>query len=115
MNWRVEVTSQARADIKAVLRYTLDRFGPNQVRYYRVAIDDSLKHLETDPVSVPAKPLTPPLPSIRQLPVRLRGRSGRHALIYRLDEVARVVIVLRLLHRAMDLGRHVEGEAGEDD
>lgn len=102
--WRVRVAAPARADLRAVIAWTRREFGPVQARRYRMAVEAALASLgERGPMLAGSRPAHPSRPELRRF--RLSGR-GRHALIYR-EAPARTVIVLRVLHDAMDLARHM--------
>jgi toxin ParE1/3/4 len=44
---------------------------------------------------------------LRSIPVKLNRRNARHSVFFRVSENAREIVVLRILHVAMDPARHV--------
>jgi toxin ParE1/3/4 len=104
--WAVTVTGPARSDIAAALAWTRDTFGPAQTDLYRDKITEALKRLRAGPDLPSTSALATIAPGIRRLALR---PPARHVLIYRAVEERRI-LVLRLLHAAMDLPRHLPRE-----
>jgi toxin ParE1/3/4 len=91
------------ADIRAVLRASLERYGVAQYYRYRDAIELAREHL----CAYPNHGLVyRPDPRYRIFHIRRRGLRARHQFVYSLEEDG-TVILLRLLHDRMDVGRHV--------
>lgn len=105
LDWTVRLSDSAEADYDQTLRWTLRQFGELQAAAYGTLLATALARLERGPT----------LPTVRRrddIGAGLRalhvGRRGRHIILFRIgDEHARTIDVLRILHDAMDLARHV--------
>ena len=104
--WQVVVTDPARGDIRAALHRTRDEFGTGQAERYRAAIRAALQRLRAGPSVPGSRPVHPSRPGLRKL--HLSGRA-RHVLIFRQGE-GHVLFVVRVLHDAMDVIRHLPPE-----
>jgi plasmid stabilization system protein ParE len=51
------------------------------------------------------------LPNLRTLHIARRGRRGRHFILYRPAQ-GQVIEVLRILHDAMEMARHIPPDIG---
>ncbi|MBI4213673.1 MAG: type II toxin-antitoxin system RelE/ParE family toxin [Chloroflexi bacterium] len=101
--WRVRLTKPAELDFAAILQWTIQNFGIRQARAYRHILREALaatRHGPDVPGSVPRADI---LEGCRTLHV---PRPGRHFLVYRAVS-ADTIEILRILHDAMDLSRHV--------
>ncbi len=81
-SWTVRLTAAAEADFEDILRWTVGRFGEAQARIYAETLSAALNDL---------------------------GRKGSHFVMFRVGRAPdrEVIEVLRLLHDAMDLQRHL--------
>lgn len=105
MFWRVRLAEPAQQDFAAILYYTRDTFGVQQAEIYEDRIITSLEKLEEGP-HVAGSMLRNAMLQLYTLHITLGGRRGRHFIAYR--PVGNDVIeVLRILHDASDLERHV--------
>ena len=104
------VTAAARADLQAILAHTARTFGTAQRGLYRDAIGVTLDVLRSGPAPTGSRPLDPNKPDeLRRLAIR--GVRSPHLLVFR-QASPRTVVVLRVLHAAMDLTRHLPEEDG---
>ena len=108
-SWTVRLTAAAEADFEEILRWTVDQFGEAQARIYAETVSAALNELAAGPTVVGAKKRDDILKGIFTLHVARKGRKGRHFVMFR---VARApdhdaIEVLRLLHDAMELQRHL--------
>jgi plasmid stabilization system protein ParE len=101
------LTDAAKADIRAILRKTREQFGPLQVPKYRELLADARKRIREKPNLGHAREGLPP--DWRLFHISQRGRAARHFLLYVVREAEGLVIVLRVLHDAMDIPRHWPG------
>lgn len=108
--WRIRLGRQAEADFAEILRYKRERFGAGQARAYKALLMGALASLENGPVAPGSANREEIMPGLRSLHVSRRGRSGRHFVLYRPTE-GNVVEVLRILHDAMELSRHLRKES----
>ena len=108
-SWTVRLTAAAEADFDEILRWTVDQFGKAQARIYAETVSAALTDLAAGPTIVGAKKRDDILKGIFTLHVARKGRKGIHFVMFRVGRSPDndVIEVLRLLHDAMDLQRHV--------
>ena len=107
--WRIRLGIEAEKDFTRIVKYTADTFGERQAAIYQTALIEALTALHSGP-DVPASAARDEiLPGLRSLHVARQGRRGRHFIMYR-DVGAQVIEVVRILHDAMDLARHIPPE-----
>lgn len=107
--WRVRLSLEAETDFAYILTYTRDTFGEKQARSYYEALTDALASLMDGPAVPGSLARDDILPNLRSLHIARRGRRGRHFILYRAAD-AQVIEVLRILHDAMDVARHIPTE-----
>lgn len=107
--WPVRLTAAAEADFQGILRWTLEHFGEAQVRVYAETLSAALEALAAGPTVIGAKARNDIAKGLFTLHVARHGRKGRHFVMFRIghDQGREVIEVLRLLHDAMDLPRHL--------
>ena len=108
-SWTVRLTAAAEADFEEILRWTVDQFGEAQARIYAETISAALNDLAAGLTIVGARKRNDILKGIFTLHVARKGRKGRHFVMFRVGRAPdrEVIEVLRLLHDAMDLQRHL--------
>lgn len=106
MIWRIRLARRADQDIKDILAWTQQQFGPAQTAAYTETLTLALRALIDGPDVLGAKPRDDILPGIRALHVARQGRKGRHLILFRASENQHID-VLRILHDSMDFARHV--------
>lgn len=108
-SWRVRLTAAAESDFQDILYWTAGRFGEAQARVYADTLSAALQALTAGPTVLGAKIRDDIAKGVFTLHVARGGRKGRHFVVFRVgkDEGREVIEVLRLLHDAMDLPRHV--------
>jgi toxin ParE1/3/4 len=108
--WAVRLTAVAEADFAQVLRWTAAQFGARQAQVYARTLSLAIEALSQGPEVLDASAMDDIAPGLRALHVARSGRKGRHIVIFREQpgEEAAVVEVLRVLHDAMDLPRHLD-------
>ena len=106
-------TAQAQRDIDQALRASIRLFGVGQARIYAELIDTVIDLLADDPER-PSSRARPDLgPDVRSFHLEIAGgRRGAasHCVYYQVVSIAghdTEVVVLRVLHDAMDPGRKV--------
>jgi toxin ParE1/3/4 len=104
--WRVRLSVAANQDLASSLHWTSQAFGPKQASDYQQTIVQAVRALGGGPDLPDSKARDEVRAGVRILRVARRGRRGRHILVYRVIGEG-VIEVLRILHDAMDLGRHV--------
>ena len=110
----VRLAAAAEADIEGILRWTAERFGKRQTRIYAETLAAALEDLSEGLESSGARERSDIARGLLTLHVARRGRKGRHFVMFSIgrDSQTEVIEVLRVLHDAMDLPRHLppEGE-----
>ena len=114
--WSVRLTAAAENDFREILRWTSTHFGEIQARIYAKTLAAALKDLTAGPTIVGAKERSEIAKGIYTLHVARSGRKGRHFVMFRVsnDQGHQVIDILRLLHDAMDLKRHLSDDKPEE-
>lgn len=115
--WAVRLAAAAETDYAEIVRWTAQQFGLRQARTYAATLDAALAALITGPGVAGARRRSDIGPHLWSLHVARQRRTGRHVVIFRAPDGAAVIEVLRVLHDAMDLPRHlpVHGDMPEGD
>lgn len=110
--WTVRLTATAEADFRSIVDWTLDQLGGKQTLVYAGTITAALEALSDGPTTVGVKARPEIGKGLFTLHVARGNRRGRHFVLFRVADKGRTrtIEVLRLLHDAMDLERHVPGE-----
>ena len=107
----IRLTASAEADFQNILRWTKDQFGEAQARVYAQTLSAALQALaDGGPATIGAKARNEIVKGLLTLHVARQSRKGRHSLLFRVgqDDARREAIeVLRVLHDAMELPRHL--------
>lgn len=106
--WTVRLAAQAAQDVEDILDWTLERFGPLQLETYTGVINDALVALSAGPQLIDVRRRPELGDDVATLHVARHGCKGRHQLVFRVDETARLIEILRALHDSMDLQRHLD-------
>lgn len=105
-SWRVQISAEALNDFRLIVTYSADKFGGIQAAAYSGLLGEVLASLEQGPDVPGSVARDEILPDLRSLHVPRKGRKGSHFILYR-AAVPGVIEVLRLLHDAMDIKRHL--------
>jgi toxin ParE1/3/4 len=107
--WSVRLTVAAETDFESIIGWTLEQFGDVQARLYAQVLSSAVEALTAGPNSPGAKARSEIGKHLFTLHVARVGQRGRHFVLFRVDGAAgrRQIDVLRILHDAMDLQRHV--------
>jgi toxin ParE1/3/4 len=104
----VRITEPADDDFRSIIRWTAREFGEQQARAYAETLRIAVRGLSAGPTLTGVKVRDDIAAGILTLHVARNGRKGRHFLMFRVsDREGHVIDVLRILHDAMDLQRHV--------
>ena len=105
----VRLTAAAESDFHEILHWTLAQFGESQARVYAETLAAALNDLAAGPTVTGARERNDVVKGLSTLHVARNGRKGRHFIMFRIghDHGRAVIEVLRLLHDAMDLQRHL--------
>ena len=92
-----------------MLRWTSAQFGEAQAHVYAETLFAALKDLAAGPSVAGRKKRDDITKGLSTLHVARNGRKGRHFVMFRIahDQGSAVIDVLRILHDAMDLQRHL--------
>jgi toxin ParE1/3/4 len=105
--WAVELTDAANADFLEIVSWTAERFGERQAAVYQRTIVDAVAALRAGPDIHDVK-VRPDLGSnMMTMHVARHGHRGRHLLVLRAGPAPLTIVVLRILHDAIDLSRHI--------
>jgi toxin ParE1/3/4 len=103
--WTIRLSDAAEADYDEIVRRTAQRFGVAQSATYGRLLAAALARLERGPSVVGARQRNEIGAGLRTLHI---GGRGRHIALFRVGSAQeRMIDVLRVLHDAMDLARHV--------
>jgi toxin ParE1/3/4 len=93
------LTGRARADLRGIWRYSMERWGRERADRYVREVDRAFATLAADPRR--GRPCDEIRPGYRKL------RGGAHMIFYRTVGVD--IEVVRVLHQSMDFDRHLRG------
>jgi toxin ParE1/3/4 len=103
--WTVRLSDTAEADYDEILLWTARRFGATQATSYGRLIATALAHMVCGPKVAGARRRDEIGAGVLSLHI---GRRARHIVLFRVgSEAVRTIDVLRILHDAMDVVRHV--------
>jgi len=107
--WDVRLAALANVDFRNIFDWTYEQFGAKQALVYANTIMVALDALVDGPTTIGVKERTEIAKGLFTLSIARGGRRGRHFILFRVAGKgrARTIEVLRLLHNAMDLERHV--------
>ena len=109
--WTIRLTASAETDFQNILRWTKDQFSEAQARVYAQTLSAALEALaDGGPTTIGAKARNEIVKGLFTLHVARQSRKGCHSLLFRVgqDDARRQAIeVLRVLHDAMELPRHL--------
>ena len=102
---RYRLTKLAAADYAAILRFTLKRWGKEQLAAYNRLLDSGIAAVAHEPKRLNSHSCDDLRPGFRSFNIGLLGthpRLGRHVIYYRIADDG-VVEVLRILHDRMEV------------
>lgn len=107
--WTVRLTATAEADFQNIIDWTHDQLGEKQALVYEETVVAALEALSDGPTTIGVKERPEIAKGLFTLHVARGNRRGRHFVLFRVAERGRTrtIEVLRLLHDAMDLHRHI--------
>ena len=97
---RYDITRRALADLRAIVRYTIETWGRRQARLYREELELGIQKLALSPGL--GRVRTDVAPSVRSFPI------ARHVAFYVESEGG--ITVLRALHPSMDVAQAIPDE-----
>jgi toxin ParE1/3/4 len=114
-SWGVELSDEAAADIRGIVRWTRRRFGPDQAVEYGRTLKAALIELRVGPNLLGIRDCSEAGHGYRMLHVARQGRRGRHFILFRVRLSERRIAVARILHDTMDLARHISPDGDEQE
>jgi len=111
----LRIAAAAEADVRDILDWTAERFGDKQARAYAITLGATIGALLRGPTIAGARARDDIASGLFTIHVARGRRKGRHFVVFRASEGrdGNRIEVLRILHDAMDLPRHLE--TTEDD
>ncbi|MEW5727238.1 MAG: type II toxin-antitoxin system RelE/ParE family toxin [Pseudomonadota bacterium] len=108
-DWEVQLADAAKADLRDIIDWTAEHFGDGQAKTYSTMISAAFRALKAGPDTVGVKVRDDLGEGMFILPVARSGKRGRHLIVFRTapDRNTKTLQILRILHDAMDLPRHV--------
>lgn len=113
--WTVRLATAAEADFQDILEWTVDWFGAKQARVYALTLSSAIQALADGPTIAGVKAREDIGPDVSTLHVARGRRKGRHFIVFRARQARgnNVIEILRILHDAMDLQRHIDDQEDE--
>jgi len=107
--WAVRLAAAAEADFHGIVRWTSEQFGQAQARAYADVLSSALEELAKGPDIIGVRSRDDIAKGLFAFHVARKGRKGRHLVLFKTgqDRGRNVIKVLRILHDAMDLPRHL--------
>lgn len=107
--WSVRLTATAEADFRDILRWTTEQFSEQQARAYATTLSSAVEALAAGPSVIGVSTRDDVAPGLFSLHVARQGHKGRHFVMFRIGRQRdrHVIEILRILHDAMDLPRHL--------
>ena len=106
--WTARLADRAAQDVEDILDWTLEQFGPLQLESYTDVINDALEALNAGPQLIDVRGRPELGDDVATLHVARHGHKGRHQLVFRVDKMACLIEILRVLHDSMDLQLHLD-------
>ena len=109
MNWAVELAAEARADLAGIITYSRRHYGAPRARAYRAALEATVRDLAGGPDAPGSTHRRDLGDEYFARHVSLRFHRGRHLFVYRVGQThpGPTILVVRILHDAMDIARHL--------
>jgi toxin ParE1/3/4 len=107
--WTVRLGETARSDFRRIIGWTTERFGEKQSRAYAATLSAALEALTAGPAIAGVKARQDIGRGLYTLHAARAGRRGRHVIIFRIagNPTRKIIDIVRILHDAIDLPRHV--------
>jgi toxin ParE1/3/4 len=111
MKWAVRLSAAAERDFANIIDWTIERFGKRQAEIYAEVLIAATQTLHSGPAVTGVKARSEIGKGIFTLHAARGSTKARHFLMFRvsLDDDA-TIDVIRILHDAMDLPRHLPPE-----
>ena len=93
----IQFTNAARQDLKNIFTYSIRKWGRQQAQRYSSQLNAHIQKIAKDAV------FSNPVPDT-QRNLR-RSTTGRHLVIF--EQTDERILIVRVLHEAMDIPRHI--------
>jgi toxin ParE1/3/4 len=113
-SWEIVLAASAEADLKSIIRWTAEKFGDMQARRYSVTLNDAISALVEGPTVTGARTRNDIVKGLHSLHVARNGHNGSHLVFFRVDTDRTRIEILRVLHDAMDIARHLPAQSGSE-
>jgi toxin ParE1/3/4 len=113
--WKVRLSAAAERDFREIIRWTEGRFGRDQTRIYSAMLGGALRALRAGPRALGSRVRSEIGDRLRTLQAVHGECRACHLILFRISEQPPVVEVLRLLHDAMDLARHLPRDRSDEE
>jgi toxin ParE1/3/4 len=109
LEWKVWLTDTAKSDLRNIINWTADHFGDGQAKSYSEMISSALRTLKAGPKTVGVRCRDDLDSGTFILSVARSSKRGRHLIVFKIapESNGKTLQVLRVLHDAMDLPRHI--------
>lgn len=104
--WEVRLSEAAEADFENILLWTAEQFGEKQARIYADVLRSAFASLSEGPSTVGARARPEIVKGLYSLHAARSQHRARHFILFHIERETRIEIV-RILHDAMDLRRHI--------
>ncbi len=88
-----------------IFGWMIEKFGTAQAEIYATALSSTIDALRAGPLTAGVRKRDDVAKGLRSLQVRVKRRGGRHQVYFRVAERAREIVVVRILHDAMEPAR----------
>ena len=105
--WKIRLTQASEDDLQQIIRWTAANFGRRQAKTYAITLANAIEDLASGPSIPGVRSREEVGPGIHCLHVARQNRRGRHFVVFRISSAGHYIEVLRVLHDAMELHRHL--------
>lgn len=105
--WSVRLADIAGQDFLDIYEWTAVKFGTAQADTYADALSFTIDALRAGPQAVGVRRRDVVSKGLWSLSVKINRRLGSHQVYFRVVENVREIVILRILHNAMEPTRHL--------
>lgn len=107
--WEIRLADTAKADLRGIVGWTARHFGDQRAKAYSEMISSALRSLKAGPDTIGVRSRSELGEDVFILPIARPGKRGRHLILFRAvsGHGTKSLQILRVLHDAMDLPRHL--------
>ena len=108
----VRLSTTAELDFANIVKWTAEKFGPEQARRYAAVLIEAIGELAAGPEIPGARQRDELMKGLWSIHIAHRKRRGRHFLLYRCLGDGTIEIG-RILHDQMELARHLPPDTSD--